>query len=408
MIGAVRLLYSKGQGNGHITMVFRTIRKTFHYICRDERGMTLLDIAVAMMVLGLLMAPLIQAYNIKKLDDARGFTVSNSAAIYKAISDFYFEEGRYPCPAVITLGPNDAAYGQEDCTNTVAADGALSDGTPAGTLAGGVPFKALKVPVEITLDGWAKNKFTYVVTRDLAMPPAFPIDAGNGAITVQEVPELNVDECSANPPQTLPAGESVHLMLISHGRSGIGAFNANGIQVQACPTGGGVPLDSTNCNYDDDATFLFHTCVTDLKEGVNFYDDQISRYSSLPQRIWAVNSVDTNDIFADRGNVNEIGINTQDPQEALHVVGNIRVDGNADANEICNANGGECMEPELIAGDDPAMQCENSDASTIASGIGGNEVRCNVTFRPDYAGEECADGKYVIGLAPGGGVICSP
>jgi hypothetical protein len=72
-----------------------------------------------MTMLGLILVPLISQYNRWKIDKERGLTSQHYTAIDKAIEDFYFEKGRYPCPALPTLGPGDAAYGQEALAPTI-------------------------------------------------------------------------------------------------------------------------------------------------------------------------------------------------------------------------------------------------------------------------------------------------
>jgi type II secretory pathway pseudopilin PulG len=381
-------------------MIFSSGKKIVNLACAlyaDTRGMTLIDMAIALMVLSLLLVPLAQAYNVKRIDDARSITITNTSAVYKAISDFFFEQGRYPCPARLDLGPDDANYGAEDCTG-------LTNGT-ANTRFGGVPFKALKIPADFTLDGWARNKLTYVVTRNQTNAATF---VGNqGRITVQEVPEDLPNQCSDRPPELMPAGTNVHLILISHGPTGQGGWTAEGDQISACPAANAA-RDSANCDHTANAVYLFHSCVGNSNAGPDFYDDQIARWAAVPQRIWAVNSVDTNDIFSDRNNITAIGINNPNPTQALDVVGNIRVSGNTDARLICDSAGGNCMTPNLIAGDEPSMECPPGAASTIASGIKNGKVICDVGFLPDFSEAQCEDGHYMIGITPTGDIVCSP
>lgn len=78
-----------------------------------------------------------------------------------------------------------------------------------------------------------------------------------------------------------------------------------------------------------------------------------------------------------------IGINNNDPQSELDIIGNIRASdefgnpdkqGEAHASEYCDTAGNNCFKAESIAGNDPNMNCIGSKGM---SGIGSNKAKCS-------------------------------
>src|SRR5690606_33595850 len=89
--------------------------------------------------------------------------------------------------------------------------------------------------------------------------------------------------------------ENPHYILISHGPSGAGTYTAEGRATASCPVG--EARDAENCDYQNNARFLFQRCAANNNAGANFYDDYIAYETRFPTRIWAVNAENENDIF---------------------------------------------------------------------------------------------------------------
>lgn len=333
--------------------------------------MTLVDVAVSLMLIGIIMTPLLYAYTKYRKDQAMNRTSFNLSGIQQAISDFYFQNNRYPCPALITALPDSANYGSEDCAGTNAA---------ANIKVGSVPFKSLKLPASRSLDGW-QSRITYVVTSAQTIAPMNPI---GGAITVRQ---RNVTVVPG-PPSTLSCLSTLktwynangHVLLISHGPDMSGAYTAAGVQSQACPPGGpGVaPADAENCDYMTNATFLDDYCAAGDSPGSGYYDDIVTTWASAPQKIWTALPTDpVNDIHTKLN----VGINSDVPAiEMLEVTGNIKAEsdpldpvnkpGHIHGTNICKADGTGCMAPATIAGAG-TLSC-----SSGAEGVSNNMMKC--------------------------------
>lgn len=84
-----------------------------HKILKSENGFTLIDVAVALLVIGILAAPLVQQYRIWLLTSKQQLTAGRAQNARDAIEQYYFVNNRYPCPADPRLGPSDADFGVE-------------------------------------------------------------------------------------------------------------------------------------------------------------------------------------------------------------------------------------------------------------------------------------------------------
>jgi hypothetical protein len=345
--------------------------------------MTLIDVAVIMVVLGLLLVPMITQYNRWKIDKDRGLTSQHYAAINKAIADFYFEQGHYPCPALPTLGPGNPAFGNEDCAGTVAA---------GGVLVGTVPFATLKIPTKANLDGWS-NKITYAVTTAQATGGTW---TNNGVIRIRGRIAPDVDQCDS---AFITLENQVHYLLVSHGPSGLGAFTANGIPRQACP-GAGTAADAGNCINDNE--FIGEVCMASDTADANFYDDMVEYKKDIPSRIWEESLTTSENVIS---NAENVGINNLNPEASLHVNGNIRAT-HTDSNRICAEDGSNCFAAAIIGGTDPLMKCNSNPGSTSSamSGIGEARAKCQSGYTAAII--QCDNGQFIKGIDSNGGLIC--
>ena len=400
---------------------------TFLRFIHDPRGMTLLDISIMLMVIGLIMGPMMHTYKIYQEDKVFNNTQAAVADAQTALNEFYFVNGRYPCPANLTLGPTDANYGVESCPAGTGTD-------PEGVLEGGVPFATLKVPVDYALDGF-KNKLLYAVTQSQSdnnpVGPFFFNKLG-GRITITgyreiEHPTTGEDVCqfvatnnsNVYPNPLLPDGVTPnamgggHFTLISFGESAIGAYTAEGNLVEACAAPADATLETENC--DGDAEFFNDLCAGGAVLDDTFYDDYILYTEEIPAKIWTQSPIATNDTVSKAGKY--IGIGTNDPEVDLDVVGNIKAvsdtsdkKGNAQAIDICTSDlnvsqgdGTTCFRASQITGTDPNMRCDNTNGMT---GISGNHANCNIVYVLG-AGKSCATGQLMTGFNSDGTPICT-
>jgi prepilin-type N-terminal cleavage/methylation domain-containing protein len=222
---------------------------------RRTRGFTLIELAVALAVIGLLLGMLIVPLS-AQVDQQR---ISDTQKLLnldtEAILGFAVANGRLPCPAT----PGTA--------NTVAGAGLENKpGAACGLAEGVLPWATLGVP---ETDAWGR-RFTYRVTAAFADNPAGGLQASflltdNGDITVKAT--AGGVDIAAN----------VVALVVSHGKNGLGAFQTTGVQLAGAAAD---ELENANAN----ATF-----VAKLPEPA--FDDQVAWVSStvLKSRMVAAN-----------------------------------------------------------------------------------------------------------------------
>ncbi len=374
---------------------------------KEDKGFTLVDLSIALIVISLLAVPILQEYNNYIQTKAFTESSSNQITINAAIEEFYLENGRYPCPADPTLKLGDAGYGNEDCSgtnlNVPVVNAFEQDGTSAinnngmngqdKVLIGAVPFMTLKIKEAYTFDGH-KNKITYAVTKFTTVVGEFNPDAA----VVGSILLFRADGSF-----TLAQNQYV---LISHGEDGLGAYSSAGVLVAACPL---ATAEGENC--DNDSHFYAEEGARSLVTGANYYDDQLISTSSFPERTWEYDDTNENSITSIRGRTFGIGTETPDTNVFLDVDGNIRVtdaagdgsEGKIESVNLCvvDPTSPDCFSPDVIGGN--GIACPNNVGMT---GISHANTECNVSYVAGTTGT-CPAGQLMTGLDAGGNIICA-
>lgn len=237
-----------------------------------RRGFTFVELAVALVAVGLMVVFGVQAFSGSSSSDCYAKTEAQLKTIDTALQHFVATHARLPKPADMGLGSNQPAYGHE-------AQGSITDpldfgyGTDVpsgmtntgGVLIGALPHIALGLENSYASDCWG-DKFTYAVTNALTSGNTSNGYMGNtaGAIT------LNSNTLAA--PHTLSTALSY--AVISHGadKYGATAVSANNRTPANCNGSTVLKIDRENCN--SDAVFFNSTRNTGEVEE-NFFDDVV-------------------------------------------------------------------------------------------------------------------------------------
>jgi prepilin-type N-terminal cleavage/methylation domain-containing protein len=407
---------------------------------KRNHGFTLLEVALALIVISLVMVPYIQVYKQYMNDQIKEQSDDYISVIQSALQKYAMRYGRYPMPANPSLGPGSAAgFGQEvalatigNCSaaslaacRTTAAWGVVPNNT---VLIGAVPFAALGLPQKYNLDGY-NNKFTYAVTESLTVAASYK---DNGGI-IQVIDELGSETQGTN--------KNAHYVIVSHGSDRKGAFTLNGIQTITCDLS---ILSRDNDNCDNNATFRsnFATIGTGGNAkytrdeidvaGPNHYDDYIHWATSTDTDIWTktVASGTTSDIFnRDLGSIRVGG--TTEPTAKVEVRGGdfkataFRADRLCTNTGICAAAGStsglavpynyapNVFSPSIIAADHNSANNAKPGGgidcgpNTGLTGIGNSDEECNLSdFPTSYSiGTSCSTGMAAHKIV-GGKLVC--
>jgi hypothetical protein len=213
---------------------------------------------------------------------------------------------------------------------------------------------------------------------------------------------------------------NAHIVIVSHGPDGAGAFSPEGVLHGPCPTAvTPKPADALNC---DRAGAFFDPLLTNQggagsAAGAFHDDDIIQAITSIPTNIWEYTISQTGTI----NTIRRVGIGTDDVSRRLNADGSkvpidpsnptaaydtsiaLDVEGtmgatNALTGNLCDNTGSNCFPPKALAGSG-YIDCA-SGQSTVMSGVGGAEAKCGVAF-PPVLSKSCPPGQYMTGINAG-------
>jgi len=248
-----------------------------------QKGFTIVEIAIVMIVAGSLLAFLASALIDFQQKRRIEITEYRLEQIKDGISNYLSKTGKLPCPASRIINPANINFGREynavlvpGSTDCRAAPADAHTARVAGTRnaanfvrVGSVPVRDIDLEDTAMVDGWG-NRFTYAVTEVQAtiVAPPLPVvryDSSNG--------EINVIDLLGN--TVLGAAGTAHYVVISHGEDQQGAINvtSNLVLNIGLPCNGAVTnVQSQNCVneplIDNDAIFL-----ETFQRGNDIYDD---------------------------------------------------------------------------------------------------------------------------------------
>ena len=219
---------------------------TYNRTRTKYKGFTLVEMAIVMVIMGLLLSAIIGVSNAQIQQGRISATKQKEDLIRLAIINYITRNNRLPCPAIPTIAEGVAGYGVEApllgaCTGTV-INGAVSTGI--------VPWTSLGLTDENATDGYY-NRFTYQVTLIATNTNAQTIAGLKGAIsTYSRLPLTGNQSNDCTPPGGNYNPCSAVAIIVSHGNNGTGSYGRDGTQ-RTLPIG----TDETE-NTNNDSRFL--------------------------------------------------------------------------------------------------------------------------------------------------------
>ena len=390
----------------------------------DSSGFTLIEMSVVLMILGILFMAFAPGYSLYLKDKRFRTTDARTDDIAAKMFEFRQMNGRYPCPASLTAPRGSATYGQESNCNTATGPTTAGvyvqnsvrsitarapfSGTPK-VIIGAVPFRALNIPEDAAYDANG-SRIVVAVTQGLTNIDAFR--ESEGAISI--VNEQNKDFYAANVDPSLPASAnpaaSGHFVVISPGKTQIGAYSMAGALINPCT---GSSADIGNCDYLPGATrqntAVFSANSYSEGAGNGFFDDIVKfdpGGAKTPWRFDTATGHNDNDVVNMAADKVVLGPDTAaNPLGDLSILatatpsmydGGMNVRGDLRAPWVCDqastSNTTGCFRTT-----DLLTQCP---AGQYVTGFTDGVVRCSTV----YIG--CESGEYMEGMDGSGRPIC--
>lgn len=384
----------------------------------DNGGFTLIEIAIGMLILGLILTPFLTWHNIQNKQTKINETQEAFRHVENALKSYVDENDIFPMPASLIESEADAAYGQSIdntvfpniCPDLSAGVCASGDGAPTflgdnDVVIGFVPFATLQIEEDYAYDSWG-NKLIYAVTVKQAV--------NNGAYTFQRLGPGGVQlwalDNAGNPVSlNTPAADysDFQAIIVSTGPTGKGGFNADGNLMQTCIEVGNPEYEDENCSFtinntssnrflidenrgSDSAINTEDNGTRSLQAGPTFYDDYTYEIREINGEVWDKKDDATDPaLIADVVSAaSRLGIGEQQPETAMHLRGDLLAtddpltttvtEGKVQATILSDNTGDFQMDPNSLVGSDPNMNCHARIGSALLPvlGIGNNRVFC--------------------------------
>jgi len=179
--------------------------KTEMNIPLRSQGFTLVEMAIVLVIVGLLITglimPLAAQYDLKSYNETR----ARVKVIKEAVVGFALVTGRLPCPADGTVASGVAGAGTENC----------------GVASGVLPWATLGLP---ETDAW-NRRFTYQVTQSFTDVNPDACASSTSSFALCSTGDITITDSLANIATNIP------VLIASHGKNGFGAYLSDGTQI---------------------------------------------------------------------------------------------------------------------------------------------------------------------------------
>ncbi len=250
---------------------------------RGQTAFTLIELAVVLVILGILLGLGLSAGQSAIKNAERLSTLERMAIIKQALDAYAARNGYLPCPADPHTLATGAGYGTESRTAGVgclAAGGVFQNSTVwFGTL----PARNLGLDDSFMRDAW-NSKLTYAVSGQHVGTSGVGWNsyAANTGTLVINRGTIATSYATTTGVTGIP-GASATYAVISHGKNRRGSFPANGSSiVTACAGPTGNEIDIQNC--DRNNAIFFDTTYNEGTQATTQFDDYIVWGSNMMVR----------------------------------------------------------------------------------------------------------------------------
>ena len=393
------------------------MRNSIKTFLKKETGFSLVEIAIVLLILGLMITPAINMYHQYRVEKDWNETEDNIDLIALELGGYRAITGRFPCPAPTDAVPGDFEYGHEfdDCLNLAppvnsCANGLCRYNNPESgrdVVIGSVPFKTLNLQESESYDS-ALARISYAVTLNLTDNTTFDINGGGIAVVDKIDPTLSL----------VSPNSSAHFVVIAHGHNKAGAYSRQGAIINACNTTS--LIEQENC--DDDAVFISG------EYDLNNFDDLLTFYTPVEPSEWQISQAQPTAITLKNTNSMAVGANIGQDLSAADTTtvlqigadsGAVRSAGRVVTDRICEygaLTNGDCFEPRLLAGSLTSDGTRLEDTTNPGSGIscydgaGQDEYMMGIANNQPLCTDEiyaqCPAGQFMDGVDTDGNIVC--
>lgn len=253
-----------------------------------EGGFSLIEVTIVLLVISILMASMLQTYNVYSIQKQENDTKNRISVVQAALSKYLEKYGTYPRPADRNIPIGTALFGKEAAVPTVlctvsTATSCLATG--ATVYVGDVPFSTLGIHYKNIVDSFG-GKLTYAVSAALT-GGAFS-DTG-GAIRV--LANNNTDIFAGATPKA-------QFFVFSSGPDHQGTYGLSGAMLAPCGAAATNGTDTENCNgdlifrsnYDTVIANVatYHKYIRYFANGANNFDDLTGYQNTLSSGLWSM------------------------------------------------------------------------------------------------------------------------
>ena len=415
-----------------------------------SKGFTLIEMAIVLMVMGVMIAAAVSAYRQYATSNDIDVTIDHIDRAQSELREFYGLRGGYPCPARPDAAPGDADYGvaaaacrPEDacpaglvCTTDGTRD-ADKDGNPDRVVIGVLPFQTLADNADYVdfkakdgVDGF-KTLFTYAVSSSMTVHNPIdgvgcsvsrPCNVQLGAIALKD--EFGRNTLNEIGTDAVDNAATAHYVIVSHGDNRKGGYSSEGGLIDDCtffntasgtddmPAPGNnigdsdVEIEIENCDRNDG---IFVKGLRSMADNDNYYDDIVYFNTSTANVLWRKSNFDP--LYQYNTNYGNVGVGVSEPLSKLHISGNLKAETSliSDGGYCAADDGNDCLQPSAlmgnVAGGTGGMTCPPGQ---MATGIENNQLVCRTLFTSTINFACPNPGEYVQSFTNNGNVTCAP
>ncbi len=433
---------------------------------QSQAGMSLLEMAIGLVVVGLIVVPIMKMYQHDYIEKAYETNLGALNESLDGVNQFFISgNGFYPCPTDLSLTQGDNDFGASgDCTLTNVklcsnptwfTSGGIckTSDLASSVIIGGLPFADLKMSNEEALDFWG-NKLIYAVSHRQSALATYTYNGAAISIMSVDNPVLVAAGPASNPdrdgiPDIWPDAQDIY--IFSTGENGIGGYTHQGNRLSPSLCNDTLTYENENCDFDniffalkgpEDTEFGAYSKGNNAQQ----YDDMTVYQQALPLATWYQDS--KNPLYVDKDFVltqaTKVAIATSDNNPSspysevnLKVDGAIRSDvipatgegGHLRSDEYCDTDGPSfnCLDPKYVTDAEDSMNCIEGGSytnevtrgvmsvygSAATSSVGcstGTNASSGVRLQVDnskFGVVDCqATGMVAMGVNASGDMIC--